>query len=337
MANCDTFNLRFFALLSFWSENHTPYHIDRGHSFDRNKKFSRSDEAFSQTDVKTNVYKRMLGSRLPWQLDLFSSQIKTFVSEITGRIQAWKQADSCSEDLPLAIQIGQCLLLVGFNGKFAFFTVGRCTNTEAKFSSQTQPRKCAPTANLDTQLTAFCTRSTFCTRCSKPVADFWLQIWLILRVWHTSRPESASAQNQCLAYSSFSSCSLFEFSPFQKNAHDFAVRYRSSCAHDAAMLVTLSKLLPRVKYRCFIRVFNILHSIVPSIPCLTTKWKNKTKTSITSWQKEKRNNNENEAPQRVNARRHQKPCRSPGLNRIPTPIRVNRFINSAKSSSSCFF
>ena len=60
-------------------------------------------------------------------LDLFSSQTKTFVSEITGRIRAWKQADSCLEDLPLAIQIGQCLLLVGFNGKFAFFTVGRCT------------------------------------------------------------------------------------------------------------------------------------------------------------------------------------------------------------------
>ena len=93
------------------------------------------------------------------------------------------------------------------------------SDTEAKFSSQTQPRKCAPTANLDTQLTAFCTRSTFCTRCSKPVADFWLQIWLILRVWHTSRSESASAQNQCLAYSSFSSCSLFEFSPFQKKMH----------------------------------------------------------------------------------------------------------------------
>ena len=129
MANCDTFNLRFFALLSFWSENHTPYHIDRGHSFDWKKFFSRSEEAFSQADVKTNVYKRMLSSRLPWQLDLFSSQTKTFVSEITGRIRAWKQADSCSEDLPLAIQVGQCLLLVGFNGKFAFFTVGRCTST----------------------------------------------------------------------------------------------------------------------------------------------------------------------------------------------------------------
>ena len=74
--------------------------------------------------------KRMLSSRLPWQLDLFSSQTKTFVSEITGRIRAWKQADSCSEDLPLAIQIGQCLLLLGFNGKFAFFTVGRCTKTK---------------------------------------------------------------------------------------------------------------------------------------------------------------------------------------------------------------
>ena len=79
-------------------------------------------------DVKTNVYKRMLSLRLPWHLDLFSSQTKTFVSEITGRIRAWKQADSCSEDLPLAVQIGQCLLLVGFNGKFAFFTVGRWTN-----------------------------------------------------------------------------------------------------------------------------------------------------------------------------------------------------------------
>ena len=90
------------------------------------------------------------------------------------------------------------------------------TDTEAKFSSQMQPRKCAPTAYLCAQLLAFCTRIAFCTRCSKPVADFWLQIWLILRVWHTSRSESASAQNQCLAYSSFSSCSLFEFSPFQK-------------------------------------------------------------------------------------------------------------------------
>ena len=96
------------------------------------KKNSRSVEAFSQTDVKTNVYKRMLSSRLPWQLDLFSSQTKTFVSEITGRIRAWKQADSCSEVLPLAIQIGQCLLLVGFNGKFAFFTVGRCTKISAR-------------------------------------------------------------------------------------------------------------------------------------------------------------------------------------------------------------
>ena len=120
----------FFALLSFWSENHTPYHIDRGHSFDWKKNFSRSDEAFSQTDVKTNVYKRMLSSRLPWQLDLFSSQTKTFVSEITGRIRAWKQADSCSEDLPLAIQIGQCLLLVGFNGnpgRKRVMGMGRCT------------------------------------------------------------------------------------------------------------------------------------------------------------------------------------------------------------------
>ena len=36
-------------------------------------------------------------------------------------------------------------------------------------------------------------------------------------------------KNQCLAHSSFSSCSLFEFSPFQRNAHDFAVWYRSSC------------------------------------------------------------------------------------------------------------
>ena len=46
------------------------------------------------------------------------------------------------------------------------------SDTETKFSSQTQPRKCAPTANLDTQLTAFCTRSTFCTRRSKLVAEF---------------------------------------------------------------------------------------------------------------------------------------------------------------------
>ena len=126
MANCDTFTLRFFALLSFWSETHPVPYRPRT-QFWLKKEISRSVEAFRQTDVKTNVYKRMLRSRLPWQLDLFSSQTKTFVSEITGRIRAWKQADSCSEDLPLAIQIGQCLLLVGFNGKFAFFTVGRCT------------------------------------------------------------------------------------------------------------------------------------------------------------------------------------------------------------------
>ena len=73
----------------------------------------------------------MLSSRLPWQPDLFSSQTKTFVSEITGRIRAWKQADSCSEDLPLAIQIGQCLLLVGFNGnpgRKRAMEMGRCTD-----------------------------------------------------------------------------------------------------------------------------------------------------------------------------------------------------------------
>ena len=77
---------------------------------------------------------------------------------------------------------------------------------------------------------------------------------------------------------------------FPKKMHMISppVWYRSSCVHDAARLVPLSKLLPRVKYRCFIRVFNIRHSIVPSIPCLTTKWKNKTKTSNTSWQKEKK-------------------------------------------------
>ena len=54
---------------------------------------------------------------------LFQST-KTFVSEITGRIRAWKQTYSCSEELPLAIQIGQCLLLVGLNGNFAIFAVG---------------------------------------------------------------------------------------------------------------------------------------------------------------------------------------------------------------------
>ena len=48
-------------------------------------------------------------------------------------------------------------------------------------------------------------------------------------------------------------------------------------------LVPFTKLLQiPVFYSCF-----ILHSILPSIPCLTTKRKNKTKTSITSWQKEK--------------------------------------------------
>ena len=127
MANCDTFTLRFFALLSS-DRKTTPRTISTEDTV-LTEKNCRSVEAFSETDVKTNVYKRMLRSRLPWQLDLFSSQTKTFVSETTGRIRAWKQADSCSEDLPLAIQIGQCLLLVGFNGKFAFFTVGRGTKS----------------------------------------------------------------------------------------------------------------------------------------------------------------------------------------------------------------
>ena len=131
MANCDTFTLRFFCPSKFLIGKPHPVPYRPRTQFSLKKFFSRSVEAFSQTDVKTNVYKRMLRSRLPWQLDLFSSQTKTFVSEITGRIRGWKQADSCSEDLPLAIQIGQCLLLVGFNGKFAFFTVGRCTITQS--------------------------------------------------------------------------------------------------------------------------------------------------------------------------------------------------------------
>ena len=121
------FQLAFFCPSKFLIGKPHPVPYRQRTHFWLKKNFSRSVEAFSQTDVKTNVYKRMLSSRLPWQLDLFSSQTKTFISEITGRIRAWKQADSCSEDIPLAIQIGQCLLLVGFNGKFAFFTVGRCT------------------------------------------------------------------------------------------------------------------------------------------------------------------------------------------------------------------
>ena len=48
------------------------------------------------------------------------------------------------------------------------------TDTEAKFSSQMQPRKCAPTAYLyaRARLLAFCTRIAFCTRWSNPVAEF---------------------------------------------------------------------------------------------------------------------------------------------------------------------
>ena len=130
MANCDTFTLRFFFPSKFLIGKPHPVPYRPRTQFWLEKKNSRSDEAFSQTDVKTNVYKRMLSSRLPWQLDLFSSQTKTFVSEITGRIRAWKQADSCSEDLPLAIQIGQCLLLVWFNGnpgRKRVMGMGRCT------------------------------------------------------------------------------------------------------------------------------------------------------------------------------------------------------------------
>ena len=63
------------------------------------------------------------------------------------------------------------------------------SNTEEKFSSQTQRQKCAPTTNLGTQLTAFCARSTFCKRRSKRVAAFTLQIYLVLRVLHITLPD----------------------------------------------------------------------------------------------------------------------------------------------------
>ena len=97
------------------------------------------------------------------------------------------------------------------------------SDTEAKFSSQTQPRKCAPTANLDTQLTAFCTRSTFCTRWSNLLLSFdcksgWF--WGFCTLPDQSLPRHKTS---VFAHSSFSSCSLFEFSPFQRNAHNFAV------------------------------------------------------------------------------------------------------------------
>ena len=65
-----------------------------------------------------------------------------------------------------------------------------------------------------------CTRSTFYTRWSKPVAGLWLQIWPILMVLHTSRSESASTQNQILVHSSFSSCS-FRLSAFPKKCTRF--------------------------------------------------------------------------------------------------------------------
>ena len=66
------------------------------------------------------------------------------------------------------------------------------SHMQAKFSSQTQPHKCGPTADWGSQLTALCTRSTFCTRWSTPVAAvaaFTLQIWLVLRVSQTTSPD----------------------------------------------------------------------------------------------------------------------------------------------------
>ena len=115
-----------------------------------------------------------------------------------------------------------------------------------------------------------------------------------------------------------------------------AVHVKLHTADAGATYKTLATwILVPVFYSCF-----ILHSILPSIPCLTTNEKNKTKTSITSWQKEKKEIIIKKWSAIVNARRRQKPWRSPGSNRIPTPTtptRVNRFIDSAKSSSSCFF
>ena len=212
----------------------------------------------------------------------------------------------------------------------------RYTDTEAKFSRQMQPRKCAPTAYLCAQLLAFCTRSTFCTRSSKPVAEFWLHIWLILtRVLHTSRSESASAhKKQCLVHSSFSSCSLFDFSPFSKKCTRF--RRHNIAAHRWRWCNSQNS----CKYRCYSRF--ILHSRIKfrtfnSAPHNQMKKKIKQNFDyhLTKRKKKLKMKRQSEWLLAV--------VKKPGNVRARTEflraalIRVNRFIESAKSSSSCFF
>ena len=78
-----------------------------------------------------------------------------------------------------------------------------------------QPRKCAPTANSGTQLTALCTRTTFCTRWSKPVSAFWLQNWEFCTgrfpIMTPIMTPFLHARNQCLAQPSSSCCYPFDF------------------------------------------------------------------------------------------------------------------------------
>ena len=131
------------------------------------------------------------------------------------------------------------------------------SDTEAKFSSQTQPRKCAPTANLDTQLTAFCTSSAFCTRWSKPVAEFWLQTWLILRV------NFAHFQIRISLGTKPVSCSLVFFILFSLRL--FA--YPKKCTRFRRLISQFMLIAHRqrwchlqisCKYRCFISVLSCI-------------------------------------------------------------------------------
>ena len=47
-------------------------------------------------------------------------------------------------------------------------------------------------------------------------------------------------KKQCLVHSSFSSCSLFDFSPFQRNAHEFAVTISQHTGDAGAIHKTLA-------------------------------------------------------------------------------------------------
>ena len=149
-------------------------------------------------------------------------------------------------------------------------------DTEAKFSSQTQRRKCAPTANLGTQITAFCTPTTFCTPWSKPVAEFRLQNWLIPRVLHTTLQDQALPRHETSVLLTLF-FHLVLSSTFRLSKEIHAISPSNIAVHVNCTQVTLVQLTKLFQVPVFYSRF-ILHSPFNSVPYCTQQNKNEPKT-----------------------------------------------------------